>query len=157
MSSANSPTSTRATSTRIVDSMLGMSPGEVRLLLLAYLCTDKKTGKMDVTNLAARARLTVPSARNMHRAALSKLAKLNPESTPDEGDDAGPSTGAASRSTPSRRGGRPRGRPRKNKDAATTTGAATTDPKSNDQANLEESEVKVKDGDEDTGIAGDDL
>lgn len=109
---------------------------------------------MDVTKLAARARLTVPSARNMHRAALSKLAKLNPES-PDEGDDAGPSTGAVSPSTPSRRGGRPRGRPRKNKDAATTTGAATTDPKSNDQANLEEFEVEMEDGDEDTGIAED--
>lgn len=103
---------------------------------------------MDVTKLAARARLTVPSARNMHRAALSKLAKLNPES-PDEGDDAGPSTGAVSPSTPSRRGGRPRGRPRKNKDAA------TTDPKSNDQANLEEFEVEMEDGDEDTGIAED--
>jgi hypothetical protein len=46
MSSANSPTSTRATSTRITDSMLGMSPGEVRLLLLTHLCIDRKTGKV---------------------------------------------------------------------------------------------------------------
>jgi hypothetical protein len=54
MSSANSPTSTRATSTRIVDSMLGMSPGEVRLLLLAYLCTDKKTGKVCTSHMQTK-------------------------------------------------------------------------------------------------------
>lgn len=114
---------------------------------------------MDFNKLAARARITIPSARNMHWAALSKLAKLNPEPSADEGDDAGPLTGVASPSaTPSRRGDRPRGRPRKNKgaDAATTEPKDGT-PKGDDQAQVNESEVEMKDANEETGTTEDEV
>ncbi|KAF3387598.1 hypothetical protein F1880_000830, partial [Penicillium rolfsii] len=153
------PPANSATSTRITDSMLGMSPGEVRLLLLGHLSSDKKTGKVNIDKLAIRAGITVPSARNMYRAALSKLAKLNPDPSPDEGDDTGHSTGATSPSaTPSRHGGRPRGRPPKNKvaNAATSADATTTaskdECKSDNRTKVEESEVEMKDDAEETGI-----
>lgn len=96
----------------------------------------------------------------MHWAALSKLAKLNPEPSADEGDDAGPLTGVASPSaTPSRRGDRPRGRPRKNNgaDAATITDATTTEPNDDDQAQVNESEVEMKDANEETGTTEDEV
>jgi len=48
-----------ATSTRMADSMLGMSPGEVRLLLFAHLCTDKKTGKVCTSYMQPKKYLTI--------------------------------------------------------------------------------------------------
>ncbi|CEJ55489.1 hypothetical protein PMG11_01742 [Penicillium brasilianum] len=78
---------------------------------------------MDHAKLAARAKITVPSAKTMYRGALTKLARKNPEPTPgtDNGDGAGPSTVA---SPAAAKPGHRRGRPRKAQVASAETTAA---------------------------------
>ncbi|OOQ84868.1 hypothetical protein PEBR_28606 [Penicillium brasilianum] len=117
------PPSKPSPSSRHAEYTLGMTPNEIRLLLLAHLCFDKDSGKMDHAKLAARAKITVPSAKTMYRGALTKLARKNPEPTPgtDNGDGAGPSTVA---SPAAAKPGHRRGRPRKAQVASAETTAA---------------------------------
>lgn len=78
---------------------------------------------MDFEKLAARADITVASAKTMYRSSLQKLARKNPEPSPGngDGDDAGPSSAASPAvATPVRRR---RGRPRKSQTSSAVTTA----------------------------------
>ncbi|KAJ5389588.1 uncharacterized protein N7496_000656 [Penicillium cataractarum] len=121
------PPSKTTPASRYGEHMLGMTPSEIRILLFAHLCFDKDSGKVDFEKLAARADITIASAKTMYRGSLQKLARKNPEPAPGngDGDDAGPSSGASpAAAAPARRR---RGRPRKSQasDAETAQPQAT--------------------------------
>ncbi|KAF7715748.1 Uncharacterized protein PECH_006193 [Penicillium ucsense] len=90
MPSATSVTAA-SSGTRSTDGMLGLTPSEIRLLLLANVCMNKDSGKIDFDKLALRfnaasgSNVISASAHRGYNKALQKLIKLNQE--PEQGAD----------------------------------------------------------------------
>ncbi|KAI2792319.1 hypothetical protein POX_b02356 [Penicillium oxalicum] len=97
------------------EGLLGLTAHETRLLVLAHLCLDKESRKIDFDKMASRINSASASARSMYNRAIQKLVKHNSESDGSMENDSTPSmttTASPPPSTPGpvRNRGRGRGR-----------------------------------------------